>query len=156
MAFRFRRKKNGNGDGQGILGTDAQSGRSLLQGMADENGETRFDLRDYVERLFEEAPTRDVRSLTDQGVDAESFYRDEIAPNWDDLSSGQRAAKITAFARLANALESAGHDPVGMGPVVRTKLLVLAWAHDEVYGDEDFLREIERRPDRFGAFELTH
>ena len=56
-----------------------------------------------------------------------------------------------AFARFANAL---GSDPVPIAPLVRTKLLVLAWAYDYTYG-ESFLPRIAREPENFGRFELS-
>src|SRR2546428_68521 len=86
----------------------------------------------------------------------ESFYREEIAPNWDDLARGERAAKIEAFARFVNVIARADDNDAaaGMGPVVRTKVVVLAWAFDSLYRD-DYLERIVSEPDRFGEIEVS-
>ena len=60
----------------------------------------------------------------------------------------------SGYRGLRNALQASDEDPGGMRPLVRTKLLVLAWAHDETY-DEGYLRRIDREPERFGDFELA-
>ena len=59
-------------------------------------------------------------------------------------------AKVQSFARFANAVGD--EDPSGMGAVVRTKLLVLAWAYDTTY-DEHLTRQLAREP---GIFRLCH
>ena len=149
MAFRFRRRDGRKGRAR-LLGADTgAAARVLAQGHEGDRG---FDLRAAVSELFAQAPTRDVGALKDQGVDSDTFYDKEIAPNWDGLRQGERAAKIEAFTRLANALHATADDPGGMGPLVRTKLLVLAWGHDRSYG-EDYLERIDRAPERFGDFE---
>ena len=154
MAFRFRRRRRDSRAPQ-LMGADAQAAFRVLHDAYETQleGGRRLDLRGCVNELFERAPTDDVRTLKDNGVDAEVFYHDELAPNWDELTAPQRAAKVAAFARLARALEGGELDPAGMKPVVHTKLLVLAWAHDEMYGDEGFLHRIENQPERFGEFE---
>ena len=145
MRFFRRRSADGGGDGT-LVGPDA--GRALKALRQASDSDERFVLRPHVERLWDEAPTRDIRLLKERGVDAGSFYDDELAPNWDGLTRAERAAKVEAFARLARALgDDAGAGD--MGPVVRTKLLVLAWAHDEAYGDENFLDRVEKHPERF-------
>jgi hypothetical protein len=110
-----------------------------------------FDLAIVAAELLERAPTRDVRALVHDGVTEDELYEGELRPNWEGLSKGHRASKVVAFARFANAL---GDDPTGIAPLVRTKLLVLAWAYDRTYGDR-FLPRIDREPEHFGSFELS-
>jgi hypothetical protein len=155
MAFRFRRR-NGRKGGERLLGADADRAEHVLRDTHEIRLQAgrEFDLHALVDELFAQAPTADVRMLKDRGVDSATFYDEEIAPNWDELSRGQRSAKVDAFARLANVLQGAEEDPGGMGPVVRTKLLVLAWANDAVY-EEDYLDRIEKAPQGFGNFELA-
>src|SRR5207248_7217978 len=93
------------------------------------NGGPDIDLRRPLLQLFERCPTADLRELRAGGTSGESFYREEIAPNWDSLDRGERTAKIDAFARFANVIARADGDDAaaaGMGPVVRTKVVVLA------------------------------
>ena len=40
-----------------------------------------------------------------------------------------------------------------MGPLVRTKVVVLAWAFDSLYRD-DYLKRLVRDPVRFGDIEV--
>ena len=155
MALRFRRRGARKGQ-QPLLGADTDVAARVLRAAYETQLEAGrgFHLRPLVDELFVREPTADVRALKVAGLDAETFYDEEIAPNWDDLSGAQRAAKIEAFTRLANALQAVDEDPGGMRPLVRTKLLVLAWAHDDTYG-EDYLARIDEAPERFGAFELA-
>ena len=71
------------------------------------------------------------------------------------MNPGRKLAHYTAYnmdgARFANAL---GADSTGIAPLVRTKLLVLAWAYDRTYG-VSFLPRIEREPEGFGRIELS-
>jgi hypothetical protein len=113
---------------------------------------SKMDLRPLLRDLFDKAPTSDIESLKERGIDAEEFFDDEVKPNWDDLSQGERAAKVQSFARFANAMGD--EDPGGMGAVVRTKLLVLAWAYDTTY-HEHLTRQLARKPQRFGTIELS-
>jgi hypothetical protein len=155
MAFRFRRR-NGRTTHEQLLGGDARAARRVLSDTHElrlQAGRD-FDLQALVDELFVLAPTAEVQALKERGIDAVTFYEEEIAPNWDDLSRGQRSVKVGAFARFANALQGADDDPGGLRPVVRTKLLVLAWANDAAY-DEDYLDRIEKAPQRFGNFELA-
>ena len=113
---------------------------------------TDFDLEVATGDLFDSEPTGDIRSLRSRGVKGETFYDDELRPNWDQLSKGERAAKIESFARFANGLGQ--QDPGGMGAVVRTKLLLLAWAFDRTYAD-DYTNRLARQPQRFGRLTLS-
>src|SRR6059058_3568617 len=155
MAFRFKRR--GKNDRRlGVKEKDvAAVEQALDEARALYNGGPDFDLRRPMLRLFERCPTPDLRELRSSGASGESFYREEIAPNWDDLDRGERAAKIEAFARFANVIARAdGNDAAaGMGPVVRTKVVVIAWAFDALYRD-DYLQRIVNDPDRFGEIEV--
>src|SRR5207253_109149 len=65
------------------------------------------------------------------------------------------SARAITFARFANVIARAdGEDAAaaGMGPVVRTKAVVLAWAFDLLYRDDD-LDRIVSAPERFGELE---
>jgi hypothetical protein len=110
-----------------------------------------FDLAIVAADLLERAPTGDVRAMRHDGMTEDELYERELRPNWEGLTKGQRANKVVAFARFANAL---GDDPTGIAPLVRTKMLVLAWAYDRTYG-ESFLPRIEREPEHFGRIELS-
>jgi hypothetical protein len=110
-----------------------------------------FDLAIVSADLLERAPTSDLRALVRDGIDEDGLYDRELRPNWEGLTKGQRANKVVAFARFANAL---GNEHAHIAALVRTKLLVLAWAYDRTYG-EGFLARICRKPERFGRMELT-
>jgi hypothetical protein len=110
-----------------------------------------FDLAIVVTELLERAPTPDVRALVHDGTTDEELYERELRPNWEGLTKGQRANKVVAFARFSNAI---GEDHNGIGPLVRTKMLVLAWAYDRTYGSS-FLPRIDREPEHFGRIELS-
>ena len=68
----------------------------------------------------------------------------------------ERSAKIEAFARFANAIAGPEVDAAAadMGPLVRTKVVVLAWAFDSLYRG-DYLERLVRKPERFGELEVT-
>jgi hypothetical protein len=110
-----------------------------------------FDLAIVSAELLERAPTTDVRALVQDGMGEDDLYERELRPNWEGLTKGQRANKVVAFARFANALSD---ERTGVASLVRTKLLVLAWAYDRTYG-EGFLPRICRKPERFGRLELS-
>jgi hypothetical protein len=110
-----------------------------------------FDLAIVAAELLERAPTPDVRALIHDGMTEDELFERELRPNWEGLTKGQRANKVVAFARFANAL---GEDRTGIAPLVRTKLLVLAWAYDRTYG-VSFLPRIDREPEHFGRIELS-
>ena len=110
-----------------------------------------FDLAIGVSELLERAPTADLRALVREGIDDDELYERELRPNWEGLSQGERAGKVVAFARFANALED---DVDSIGALVRTKLLVLAWAYDRTYS-ETLLTRIAREPEHFGRLELS-
>ncbi|MFL5886846.1 MAG: hypothetical protein ACJ77M_17390 [Thermoleophilaceae bacterium] len=140
----------------GVKEKDANAVERVLdEARALYNGGPDFDMRRVVLQLFERCPTPDLRELRAEGISGESFYRQEIAPNWDELDRGERAAKIEAFARFANVIARAEGDDAaaGMGPVVRTKVVVLAWAFDSLYRD-DYLERIVNDPVPFGEIEV--
>jgi hypothetical protein len=110
-----------------------------------------FDLAIGTAELLDRAPTADLRALVHDGVDDEELYERELRPNWEGLSQGQRAEKVVAFARFANSLTG---DDGAIGALVRTKLLVLAWAYDHTYS-ESLLKRIAREPEHFGRLELS-
>jgi hypothetical protein len=110
-----------------------------------------FDLAIVAAELLERSPTTDVRAILRDGIGEDELYEGELRPNWEGLTKGQRANKVVAFARFANAL---GDDAAGIAPLVRTKLLVLAWAYDRTYGG-GFLARIAREPEHFGRLELS-
>lgn len=158
MRFRFRRRDRA-GRRLGVKASDAEAVEHVLDearalyngGVAD------LPLRRLVLHLFEREPTADVEKLAAEGMSGEAFYRQEVAPNWDDLDRGERSAKIEAFARFTNVVARANGDDAdiaGMGPVVRTKVVVLAWAFDALYRD-DYLERIVQHPERFGELEVS-
>lgn len=110
-----------------------------------------FDLAIGTAELLDRAPTADLRALVSDGVRDEELYERELRPNWEGLSQGQRAEKVAAFARFANSLTA---DDGVIGAIVRTKLLVLAWAYDHTYSDS-LLARIAREPEHFGRLELS-
>lgn len=149
MALRLRRRRQGNGSLRGDAGAVARVlERAALAYGSDPRD---FDLAIVVAELFERAPTADVRALIHDGLTDEELYERELRPNWEGLSKGRRANKVVAFARFSNAI---GDDRGGIGPLVRTKLLVLAWAYDRTYGS-GFLRRIDSEPEHFGQIELS-
>jgi hypothetical protein len=149
MAFRFKRRRS---SGERALRGDAGAVARVLERAALAYGSDPrdFDLAIVATELIERAPTADVRAMLHDGIGEEDLYERELRPNWEGLTKGQRASKVVAFARFANAL---GEDATGIAPLVRTKLLVLAWAYDRTYG-EGFLPRIAREPEHFGRLEL--
>jgi hypothetical protein len=151
MAFRFRRRRGQAGEG---LESDAGAVSSALDRATERYGSDPrdFDLAVAIGDLLEQGATTDVRAISASGVDEEEFYERELRPNWEGLSKGEREAKVRSFARFANALGQ--DDAGGMGAVVRTKLLVLAWAFDRTYAG-DLLPALASEPERFGRLELS-
>lgn len=149
MAFRFRRQRSGRASAPRA---DTAAVAEVLERAAERYGSDPrdFDLAVALGDLLDKAPTADLRALVKDGVDEDELYERELRPNWEGLSKAERAAKVEAFARFANELE---HDAAGMRPLVRTKLLVLAWAYDRTYG-ERLLTRIEHEPERFGRVQL--
>jgi hypothetical protein len=149
MAFRFRRRRERNG----VLSGDTGAVARVLERAALAYGSDPrdFDLAIVAAELLERAPTADIRGLVHDGVTEDELYERELRPNWEGLTKGQRAAKVVAFARFANTL---GDDPAEVAALVRTKLLVLAWAYDRTYGGA-FLPRIDREPEHFGRIELS-
>jgi hypothetical protein len=152
MAFGLRR---GGGDRlKALLARDLQAVSTRLARSEETHNSNggEMDLRPLIQDLFEKTPTHDIESLKDRGIDADGFWEEEVRPNWNGLNQGERASKVQSFARFANAV---GDEYLGgMGAVVRTKLLVLAWAYDTTYG-EHLTRQLARKPQRFGTLELT-
>ena len=149
MSFRFRRRGKSGRELRGDAGAVAAVlERAALAYGSDPRD---FDLAIVTAELLERAPTADLRALVHDGVEEDELYERELRPNWEGLSKGQRANKVVAFARFANALDGRS---VEIAPLVRTKLLVLAWAYDRTYG-ESFLPRISREPEHFGRFELS-
>ena len=150
MRFKLMRRRGGE---DRAIGGDAAAVADVLERAAlvysSDPGD--FDLAIGAAELLEHAPTADLRVLVSEGVDEDELYERELRPNWEGLSQGERAGKVVAFARFANAL---GSDPQPIAPLVRTKLLVLAWAYDRTYS-ESLLRRIAREPEHFGRLELT-
>jgi hypothetical protein len=147
MSFRLRRRR----DKRALQG-DAGAVAAVLERAALAYGSDPgdFDLAIVAAELLDRAPTGDLLALVREGMDEDELYERELRPNWEGLSKGQRANKVVAFARFANALDG----QVAIGPLVRSKLLVLAWAYDRTYG-ESFLPRISREPEHFGQFELS-
>jgi hypothetical protein len=104
-----------------------------------------FQLRGLCLDVFASAPTTDIRHLKEVGVDAEDFYRRELAPNWEGLTQEERGRKIDQFIDLSNMLGQAepGADPsmqfLEIVATVHVKVLLLAWAHDRTYSYMDRL-----------------
>jgi hypothetical protein len=148
MAFKFmRRGRNG-----AVRGDAGAVSRVLERAALAYGSDPRdFDLAIVAAELLERAPTGDVKAILHDGITEDELYERELRPNWEGLTKGQRANKVVAFARFANAL---GADSTGIAPLVRTKLLVLAWAYDRTYG-VSFLPRIEREPEGFGRIELS-
>ncbi|HKP90305.1 MAG TPA: hypothetical protein VJT75_10050 [Thermoleophilaceae bacterium] len=127
------------GDAPASLGRDAARMRATLTGLhAERGGAGEPDLRGVTQDLLEgevEAPTGDVRWLVDEDVDADEFYAQEVAPNWDGLGENARADKLDGFLELAKMMEASPDAlPREMAARLRTKLLLLAWAFDETHG----------------------
>ena len=80
-----------------------------------------------------------------EGCEKLSFYRGELAPNWEGLTQEQRAHKIDQFIELSHMLgqaEPGGHPSDQFLEIVATvhvKVLLLAWAHDRTYSYMDRL-----------------
>jgi hypothetical protein len=147
MSFRLRRRRDKRalqGDAGAVAGVLERAALAYGSDPGD------FDLAIVAAELLDRAPTEDLLALVGEGMDEDALYERELRPNWEGLSKGQRANKVVAFARFANALDG----QVAIGPLVRTKLLVLAWAYDRTYG-ESFLPRISREPEHFGQFELS-
>jgi len=150
--MRFRLRRRGEGRDRALHG-DAAAVAGVLERAAlvysSHPGD--FDLAIGAAELLERAPTDDLRALVRDGLSEDELYERELRPNWEGLSKGERAEKVAAFARFANAL---GSDPLEISSLIRTKLLVLAWAYDRTYG-EAFLPRIAREPEHFGRLELS-
>src|SRR3954470_24732628 len=118
------REREARGDAAAVAAVLERAARDFSSHPAD------FDLAIGAAELLERAPTDDLRALVNEGIDEDELYERELRPNWEGLSQGERAGKVVAFARFANSLVG---DTGPVGPLVRTKLLVLAWAYDRTY-----------------------
>ena len=104
-----------------------------------------FQLRGLCLDVFASAPITDLRYLKEAGVDAEDFYRRELAPNWVGLSQPERARKIDQFIELSHMLGQADANGRPAEPfleivaTVHVKVLLLAWAYDRTYSYMDRL-----------------
>jgi hypothetical protein len=104
-----------------------------------------FQLRGLCLDVFASAPITDLRWLKERGVDAEEFYRRELAPNWEGLEQGERARKIDQFIELSHMLGESGQDGypaesfVDVVATVHVKVLLLSWAYDRTYSYIDRL-----------------
>jgi hypothetical protein len=135
---------------------DAISIRSTLDAMQAQERIARGrhetpDLRAIVVDLLEgevAPPTADVEWLVRNDVDATTFYENEIAPSWERLDADQRADRLESFVELAWTTDDDPGLPDEMVATVRTKALLLAWAHDETYG---YLSRIASGADRTAA-----
>ena len=116
-----------------------------------------FQLRGLCLDVFASAPTTDLRFLKEQGIDAEDFYKRELAPSWEGLDRAARARKIDQFIELSHMLGQAdadGHPPDTFLQVVATvhvKVLLLAWAYDRTYSymDQLFNGPLQYRSHRY-------
>jgi hypothetical protein len=116
-----------------------------------------FQLRGLCLDVFASAPTTDLRYLKSKGVEAEDFYRRELAPSWEGLSREERGRKIDQFIELSHMLGQAdsGGDPsepfLGIVATVHVKVLLLAWAHDRTYSymDQLFNGPLQYRTHRY-------
>jgi hypothetical protein len=99
-----------------------------------------FQLEGLCRHVFAGAQTTDLRWLKSRGIDAERFYRTELAPSWENIDQNARAAKIERFLELSNMLGAAETDgepsPHFRDVVasVHVKVLLLSWAYDRTYG----------------------
>jgi hypothetical protein len=130
------------------LARDARAMRATLDAMQAERGRlSPVDLRALVRDLLTgevEAPTGDVAALRDEDLDADDFYRHELAPSWDGLDEDARAARLEGFLELCAMVDGEGELSAireDMAARTRTKTLVFAWAFDATYG---YLSRIER------------
>ena len=104
-----------------------------------------FQLAALCEEAFEEGETSDIAWLRARGVDARSFYANELAPSWEGLTREQRSQQIDRFIELSHELGRTppGDDPpdayLDMLASVHLKVLLLAWAFDRTYGYVDQL-----------------
>ena len=116
-----------------------------------------FQLRGLCLDVFASAPTTDIRYLKSVGVEAEDFYRRELAPSWERLSQAERAHKIDQFIELSHMLGQAddGGDPpapfLDIVATVHVKVLLLAWAYDRTYSymDRIFNGPLQYRSHRY-------
>ena len=116
-----------------------------------------FQLRGLCLDVFAGARLKDIRLLKEHGVDAEDFYRRELAPNWEGLDQAGRAAKIDQFLELSHMLGSAQENGrpseafLDIVATVHVKVLLLAWAYDRTYSyvDRIFNGPLQYRAHRY-------
>jgi hypothetical protein len=99
-----------------------------------------FQLDGLCRDAFAAGATADLRWLKSRGYDADRFYREELAPSWEDLDQPARAARIERFIELSNMLGSAdlGGEPPeqvrDLAAAVHVKVILLSWSYDRTYG----------------------
>jgi hypothetical protein len=135
----------------------------LAARYAGASGDGSFDLLAFAIRAFELGATDDIEFLVSHGIDGSEFFLRELRPNWHELTREERAARIASFVRFANLLDKseAGANTNGgtsdsiaeLCAGVRTKIVLLASAYDQSYGD-DYCRRIAKNPQGFGEYEL--
>ena len=112
------------------------------------------DLQRLTCDAFDRRIAADFTRLRQSGMDAESFYADEVAPCWEDLGPAARKAKLLQFVRVANAASSNGLGDTDLVSMIRAKTLLLAWAYDHAYG-ANFVERLSRSGGDFGMDELV-
>jgi hypothetical protein len=125
LGFRFRRDAP-----QGDAAAVAQVLDDAIDRYGCEDGE--FDLAVAFGDLLDSGATAALRALASEEVDERSFYERELAPNWHGLSQPERRAKVAAFGEVARSLGDEV-DAGSIGPVIRTKAALLAWAYERTY-----------------------
>ena len=103
-----------------------------------------FQLAALCEEAFAEGQTRDLDWLRSRGVDADTFYSKELAPNWEGLDRERRAQRVDRFIELSHELGRTQPDHpddhfLDMLASVHLKVLLLAWSFDRTYGYMDQL-----------------
>lgn len=103
-----------------------------------------FLLEPLCRDVFAGAATTDIRWLKGRGIDAERFYREELAPSWEGLEREERARRIERFIELSNqlgALSGNGTEPApevrDLVATVHLKVILLSWAFDRSHGFVD-------------------
>lgn len=146
--MRFRRPRRDTRSWSRRL-VDEES-REFVEGELEETRELyrtstgEFLLEALCRDVFASAATTDIRWLKGRSVDAESFYREELAPSWEGLAREQRAQRIERFIDLSNqlgALSGNGTDPSpeirDLVATVHLKVILLSWAFDRSHGFVD-------------------
>ena len=119
-----------------------------------------FLLEPLCRHVFATAGTTDIQWLKSRGIDAERFYREELAPSWEGLEREERARRIERFIELSSQLGAVSGNGSAPAPEVRDlvatvhlKVLLLAWAFDRSHGfvDQLFNGPLQYRQSRSGS-----